>query len=252
MSDEKFKLPRSSYEEVVKIIKTYGQFDEPKSLDDVSKLVGMNPANISSNNAFLTQIEVIESGQKKLATAKGRDLARALEHEMPNEIRKSWRRVVSECPFLQNLVSAIKIRKGMDEGTLVSHIAYSAGEPKKAYVMTGARAVVDILRAAEVIMEIDGKFVVNRADVVDEGEIGMTHDVQVDVLPRKGQPARTVVADILPAQQIGDGSSAAFIIRVDVKVTCQFSELDELGSKLVNLLKTVKEAGENPKTDNAE
>ena len=77
MAEDKFKLPRSSYEEICKIIKAYGRLSQPASLDEVAKLCAMNRTAISANNAFLANIEVIEGGQKKSATQKGRDLAQA-------------------------------------------------------------------------------------------------------------------------------------------------------------------------------
>ena len=76
---------------------------------------------------------------------------------MPDEISKSWRHIVEEDEFLTKLLTAVRIRKGMDSQTLEAHIAYSAGQPKKPQFMTGARTVIDILKAAELIAEVDGK-----------------------------------------------------------------------------------------------
>ena len=38
MSDDKFKLPSSSYDELVKFIKAYGHVTEPTELSEISKL----------------------------------------------------------------------------------------------------------------------------------------------------------------------------------------------------------------------
>ena len=107
MAEEKFKLPRSSYDELVKIIKAYGEFPEPVGLDRVSKLAAMNRTGISANSAFLVQVDLLEPGQKKGLSPKGRELAQALEHEMPDEIRRGWQSVVRDSIFLSNLIASI-------------------------------------------------------------------------------------------------------------------------------------------------
>lgn len=236
MAEEKFKLPRSSYEELVKIIKAYGSLHTPSSLEEISRLVAIGPSNISANNSFLIQIEVLERGLKKQATSKGYDLARALEHDMPDEIRSTWRRIVNDCEFLNKLVASVRIRNGMDELTLQSHIAYSAGEAKKGPVMTGARTVIDILRAAEVIVENDGKFIVNRDKDTRLDEGASTLDVMT---PTQYEPERsTPTATVMRV----NSEDTNIQIRVDVRVDCQFSELDELGLKLKRLIESLKDS----------
>ena len=160
MPAEKFKLPASSYEELTKIIKAYSPFSEPAELGEVSKFIGIDSTVISRNVGFLLELAILNPGQKKCLSSIGRELAQSLEHEMPDEIRSNWREVVKETDFLAKLITAIRIRNGMDEATLQSHIAFSAGQPKKPQFMTGARTVIDILRAAELIKEKDGKVVV--------------------------------------------------------------------------------------------
>jgi hypothetical protein len=80
MTQEKFKLPRSSYEELCKIINAYGGTSNPASLDDIYKSSGVGKTVISANNKFLLAVEIIEGGVKKSATEKGRKLALALIH----------------------------------------------------------------------------------------------------------------------------------------------------------------------------
>lgn len=232
MPEEKIKLPRSSYEELAKIVKSYGHFDSPVNLDEVSKLVGIGPTNVSANHAFLIEIEILEKGQKKVATTKGKMLAQALEHEMPHEIQNSWRRIVDENDFLTKLIASIRIRNGMDESSLESHIAYSAGEAKSGQVMTGARTVIDILRAAAVIEEDNGKL------VAANGEPKASPPSDADTQ----KPATTTnqVADI-PL------STSAVVqpglqISIEVRVDCSFDQLDQLGAKLVKLKETLVES----------
>ena len=89
MAEEKFKLPRSSYEELCKIIKAYGRLSQASSLDDVAKLCAMNKTAISANNAFLTNVGLIEGGRSKVSTGDGKKLSKALEHELPDEIQEA-------------------------------------------------------------------------------------------------------------------------------------------------------------------
>lgn len=131
MPAEKFKLPTSSYEELTKIIKGYGHLERPANLDEVSRVTGIGTTVISGNAGFLLELNILEPGAKKAITSNGRSLAHALEHEMPDEMRSCWQTVVLGNDFMSKLVTAIKIRNGMDENTLLSHIAYSAGQPKK-------------------------------------------------------------------------------------------------------------------------
>lgn len=53
--------------------------------------------------------------------------------------------------------TAVEIRKSMEGSAFEAHIAYSAGEAKSSQVMTGARTVIDILRAAAAVTEKDGQ-----------------------------------------------------------------------------------------------
>ena len=70
---------------------------------------------------------------------------------MPEQISSSWRDIVENSEFLNKMVLAVKIRKSMEVSSLESHIAYSAGEAKSKPVMTGSRAVIDILKVSGLI-----------------------------------------------------------------------------------------------------
>ena len=91
MGEDSFRLPGSSYTELVKIIRAYGQTTGPVSPDEVTHLCGIHPTQISRNNAFLVSMGVIDQGKKKSVTERGKSLALALEHEMPDEIRARFR-----------------------------------------------------------------------------------------------------------------------------------------------------------------
>ena len=148
MPEDTFRLPKSSYEEIVKIIRAYGNAGNDASLADVAKTAAMNETIISSNNAFLAAVGIIEGGKTKTVTERGRALAMALQHEIPDEISTQWNLIVSDNVFLQKMVTAVSIRQGMEASALQAHIAYSASEPKSSRVMAGAAAVVEILKVS--------------------------------------------------------------------------------------------------------
>tara|TARA_R110001592_G_scaffold61158_4_gene186178 strand:- start:1143 stop:1898 length:756 start_codon:yes stop_codon:yes gene_type:complete len=239
MTGEKFKLPGSSYEELTKIIKAYGHFSAPAELGDVSKLVGIDPTAISKNAGFLVEVAILESGKKKLLTAAGKKLSQSLEHDMPDEIRSQWREIVSESEFLNKLISAIKIRNGMDEATLRSHIAFSAGQPKKPQVMTGARTIIDIIRAAELIIERDGKVVIAKienADTPTERQTSYENERPEPIHVSTFTQPKSENTVVIPGAQ----GEAQIKININVSVDCSVADLDTLGEKLNRIIEDIK------------
>ena len=164
MPDQQFKLPGSSYEEIVKIIQAYAHHGGRASNADISKRVGIDPTTVSRNGGFLIETGIVDKGQKKEVTQTGSRLARALDHDITDEVRSCWSQIVESAPFFETIMSALRIRKGMDPTTLKSHIAYTAGQSKSKYVMAGAQTVIDILRAAGRIEEEDGRLAAKSED----------------------------------------------------------------------------------------
>ena len=244
MSDEKFKLPQSSYEELSKVIKAYGHFSEPKPLDEISKFIGLHRTIISGNAGFLVGVGILEPGAKKVPTANGRKLAHALEHNMPDEIRTWWRQIVSGNDFLTRLLAAIRIRNGMDQQTLEAHIAYSAGQPKKPQFMTGARTVIDILRAAELIKEVDGKYI---ADYAQSALSEPTAAADIQSAPNLDtamqRPAGTVVSSALPTVQSG------LSMRIQININCTPAEVLGLGIHIKKLMEELSSPKLDSETD---
>jgi hypothetical protein len=81
MADDKFKLPGTSLEELMKIVSAYATLDREASPGEVGNLAGKHETQVSRNNGFLTAIGIIESTQRgKRVTPQGRELGRAYEH----------------------------------------------------------------------------------------------------------------------------------------------------------------------------
>lgn len=226
MVEEKFRLPLSSYEQLARIIKAYGSMDRPASPDEVGKSAAMHSTIVSRNNAFLVIINVLERGQKKQLTERGRALALALDHNRADEIRRLWRDIVSENEFLQKLVTAVKIREGMETSTLQAHIAYSAGEPRRAEVMTGAAAIVDILKTAGLLAEQDGKLIAVSEEMVPGGK-----EIAPESPAQKPTPTISKSAEAISAT-LPQGMS----IQIQVQIQCSADEIEGLAEKIQRFL----------------
>jgi hypothetical protein len=241
MPDEKFKLPQSSYEELVKIIRAYGHYNEAVDLGAISQTSALHSTVVSRNNGFLVGVGVLEGGQRKVLTPLGRQLARALDHAIAGEIATQWREIILANEFLQKIISAIRIRSGMEPSSLQSHIAYSAGLNKTSGVMTGTRTVIDVMMLAGVLREIDGK--------VQVGSI----EPRGSAVPAASEPAespreeRVVGSVLVPSPSYSPtnvpGSRVAsqvqgpgVTIHIEVRIQCTPSEVDGLGVKLRELL----------------
>jgi hypothetical protein len=235
--DEGFRLPDSSYDQLTKIIMAYGAFPKPVPPSEVGKAINIHPTTISRNGAFLVEIGVLEGARSKGLTPAGRSLSRALEHEMPDELRRNWREILASNDFMQKILSAVRIRRGMERSALQAHIAYSAGQPRTDLVLRGANAVIDILRAGELLREDDGKLAAvteeaqrtpDRMDVEEQDAADFTVGVGT-------QEPRTPSSTGIPTT----GTSAAQsgpTISIQVQIHCNVNEIDGLGLKLRKML----------------
>ena len=238
MADEKFKLPGSSYEELVKIIKTYLPFDKPAGLVELSKTGSLHTTIISRNAGFLIGTDILGGGRDKQLTPKGRKLAQALDHQMKDDIRQHWRTIVTECDFLARVVTAVKIRDGMDETTLQAHIAYSAGQPKKGLVMTGARTVVDILRAAEVLEEQDGTLRI-RGTLPEGVTVRKESEPKPVPLPTTDALTKSQIPKVVSRSVSFEADAARVEININVAIDCKPESFDGLGRRIRQLIKDI-------------
>ena len=230
MAVQKFRLPGSSYDELRKIILAYSHIKGKASNADISNRVAVDPTVVSRNGGFLVEIGVVESGQKKEITPQGADLAQAMDHGLEDAIRESWLELLEEAPLFETVLSAIRIRGGMDPNTLKSHIAYTAGQKKNSFVMAGAQTVIDILCVAGLLVEEDEQLVASSRDIIvsDSGEITVT-----------SQP-------VTPKVIVGPSSSRASPVTIQIQIQVTPADLDGLGDKL---RKVLDELTQNPDHD---
>jgi hypothetical protein len=225
MPRQTVKLPRSSYEELRKIIVGYGKLSSPSGLDEVAQRTGINRTGISDNNAFLAAAGIIEGGKKKGPTSRGQALARALEHEIADEVQSQWSDIVQENDFLKKMLEAVTIRKGMERSQLEAHIAYSAGETRTTAVMTGARAVVDILKASGLVADEDGQIT---PTVSEQGAF------ETDVAHREPELMRPSIS-----AKVRSRPGYSIVIQLNINVTP--TDLEDLPSRIAEFLEALDE-----------
>lgn len=235
MADDKVRLPSSSFEQVKKIIRGYAYAPKEATLSDVAKSAAINRTEISGNNGFLAMLGIISGANKKTLTEQGRELANALEHEaaMPEEVRERWREIIEDDPFIHKIVSAVRIRNGMDASSLQSHVAYSAGQPKRSTVMTGARTVIDVLVAAGLLKELEeDKYVAisrSRSDVSNRQSATAESELNI------AQKVEHAVAKARPTS----GKAVSINVNFDIQVQCDQDNIGSIGEKLKILVDTL-------------
>ena len=162
-----FNLPGSSFEEVQKILRGYSHAPEQATLEQLSKLIGLHATVISRNNKFLTDIGLISGGMKKTTTELGKKLGRALDHRQDADARGYWKEAVQTNEKVAGLVTTVRIKGGMTENDFTGHVLYVSGQKNNAGNKTGARCVVDVLLAGNLLQEENGKIVVSSAPAVE-------------------------------------------------------------------------------------
>ena len=230
MAEREFRLPGSPYEELVNIIVAYGTRDEAARPGDVGKLDAVHQSSVSRNNGFLTEIGVLQGESKKLITRRGRALALALARRDQAEIRKNWRAIVATNEFLQNVVAAVKLREGMLNPTVQAYVAHAAGQPRNKPVMTGAGAIVEILKAAGLLRE-------------EAGELVATFDEEIEaedfVMEDGFSPEADEASEPTISATVDTGEDP--LMRIHLHVQCTADEIEDLGPRLKALLRELSD-----------
>ena len=230
---ETFKLPNSSLEEVIKLIKAYSGQKEGVALswDDVSQATGIPRTVVSGNNGFLVQIGIITDGNKKAATEVGRALGRAYISKIDYEVERIWKELIAENDFLNRMVSAVRIRNGMDRTSFINHIVYSSGQKDTKQNRTGANAIVEILKSISMLIDEDGKLSVYEGSIPEE--IGL-HSNNLQEVKGVENGQKKVLVPQITATSVGN-------IQININISCNVGELDELSEKLGNFFISLNE-----------
>lgn len=236
-------LPGSSYEELAKIIQAYLHAGDKSSPQDVAKRAAIRPEQVSRSSKFLIETGVLQQGESrsKSLTTTGTRLATALEHRQDDEIMHAWRDIALQSDFLGQILSAVRIRNGMDADSLRSHIAYASGKPKTPATTTGARTVASILQASGLLVDRDGKLVYAPPDDVPLRREHHGHDasgVEQRLPPRGSVPSSSMWASIADSIEHVNMPSTETpgILSIQVQVQCTPDDLDSLAPQLRKLL----------------
>ncbi len=230
MAEREFRLPGSSYEELVNIIVAYGTRDEAARTGDVGKLDAVHQSSVSRNNGFLTEIGILQGESKKLITRRGRELALALARKDPAEIRKNWRAIVATNEFLQNVVAAVKLREGMLYPTVQAYVAHAAGQPRNKPVMTGAGAIVEILKAAGLLREEAGELVAPFDGEIEPMDLALENG-SLEEAEEAAEPTVSATLDV--------GETPT--VKIHLHVQCTADEIEDLAPRLKALLRELSD-----------
>lgn len=228
MADQ-FKLPGSSYDEVVKIIRAYSAGKgQAMSLDTVAQAASMDKTIISRNNGFLIQCGLITEGNQKATTDVGNQLARAYSLKMDDEIKRFWKDCIEANEFMSRMLSAIKIRDTMEKSAFLNHIVYSSGASANNHAKTGAATLIDLFELAGFIEEKDGQICAIDNHVEIENTIS---------IPQANVQNNTIQVPVssTPIAQVG-----ANVINININIDISVENLDELTEKLKNLVEQLK------------
>lgn len=218
---DKHGLPGSSIDELLRIVKGYASIGKSASLDDLSKSVAMDTTVISRSNAFLKDFGIIDGGKQKQITEAGGNLSHALEHNQTDVVRNLLAELISQDEFMSKVVTAVRLKQGMDEDQLISHILYSFGQKDAPIAKTGARTVVELLTMGGFLSSENGTYYVPASDAKhDESDIAITKNVE----------AANVAMD-LPVKSESDPSDAdsenGMPVSVAVNIQLQLPESDD-------------------------
>lgn len=168
-----------------------------------------------------------------------------LVHDQKDEVRRLWAQVVQDDDFLKGVVSAIRIRKGMDENALKSHIAYSAGANKSTHTTTGCGTIIEVLREADAVREEDGKLVAHfsaqpAAPSTDQDNSGGPATALQDSNGLETGNLTNIASIVHTPTTLSKGSGG-LAISINIDVACDAADLDTLGKKLRQIIEDLNE-----------
>jgi hypothetical protein len=253
VAEEKFRLPGSSYDELAKIIRAYGSLGGEASPAQVGSLTGKHETQVSRNNRFLLSMGIIEGGPgARRISQRGTNLALALEHGIEENVSASWRALCQENEFIQRVLSAVRVRQGMDRPTLNSHVAYTAGQSKTNTTMAGANALVDILLVAGLLAEENGRLVqAAPSAIASEEEESKETSVFRVIGEQSVQAGPSAIRFTSPGFGSATGTTTnlgyywpqfgrvPFEVRLNLEVRCSPDELPALAPKIRQLIQDI-------------
>jgi hypothetical protein len=220
MGEQDFELPESGYDLISKIIQGYlraGADAGPKPLSTVAQTTTISVPQISSNNKFLASIGVlVKEGQKYKLSAEGARLAVALGYPPDagrEEVQGIWSGLIAANDFLRRVLSAVEIRGEMETEAFAQHIALTSGAPHERRYLTGARAVVDVLLAAGLLVKQNGSVRIAPAGAPTHG-------------PAQGFPSQEEAGKGAAATGLDRGLMTSLNVLLNIEISPQMEDAD--------------------------
>jgi hypothetical protein len=136
----------------------------------------------------------------------------------------------------------VKLREGMLYPTVQAYIAHAAGQPRNKPVMTGAGAIIEILKTAGLLKEEAGELV---APFEEEPEPEVPPASADGPPPETPEAAETVVSATVGEAVVatpagtpaGSFTGAPATVSIHVQVRCTANEIEDLAPRLKALLR---------------
>lgn len=128
------------------------------------------------------------------------------------------------------MLSAVRIRNGMDRSSFINHIIYSSGLKDTKESRAGAGALIEIFKSVGVLLEVDGKLT-----VPDDSSCTKPSATSNSVPVEQLHPE--IVAQQTHPATISTGNS----IVINININCTPADLDGLGDKISQLLHELAE-----------
>lgn len=178
---EKFKLPGSSYVELIKMIRAYGsgKVGTPCSLDDISKMSAVDKTQISRNNGFFIEIGLLQEGKNKAPTENCSNLAKAYSLNLSEKIAEIWRKIILKNEFLNSMINVIVLRSSMQKADYIGHLIYSSGCSNTNNSKAGATALIEIFKACNLLIEDNS--IIYPGNVIHDNMLEKKESVDIDM-----------------------------------------------------------------------
>lgn len=131
------------------------------------------------------------------------------------------------------MLSAIKIRNGMEKTSLINHILYSSGSSNNNTTRAGASTIIEIYKTAGLVQETDGKVI-----SIDEEEI-MSEKLSSDMSSMTNSSGQTITASGTSIQVPSKHPDSKIVININISVNVD--EIDVLSEKIKALMSNLNQ-----------
>lgn len=131
-------------------------YEKAVNLDEVAELVGISKTTISSNNAFFIAAGfLVKEGSEFKLTNQGTEYLKTLDWGLEVESKKHLRKILEKYELTQKIISFLSVQKHVTTEELIKRTAIFARKPSESRWISGAKAFLDFLFYAEILIETD-------------------------------------------------------------------------------------------------